>query len=125
MWHIDTTRIFVQELVDDSNQIIPRLQPLDGDTILQLFGTETSIFKLKGKVVGYTDLNTLKGYSRDATTHVVLESISGVAEPDMFNMTLYLKKVTASRDKTLMQTIREDLDCYAPVFDVDIELYTD
>ena len=125
MWTIDSTRIFTQELSDDLGQIIPRLQPLAGDTILQIFGNETSIYKLKGYVVGYDDVDTIKTFAHDGIVHTILESPSGIPVSGMFNKNLYIKKVTAVREKTSMQTIRPDLDCYSPVFSIDLELYTD
>lgn len=125
MWTLDDVRIYVQELTDDRGQIIPRIQPLDGPTVLQFFGVESSIYKIKGKAVGYDDLDTIKDYASDGTEHTLLESPSGVAVSGYFNEDLYISKLSFSRDNTVKQTLRRDLDCYAPVFSLDIEFYKD
>lgn len=125
MWTLGEIRIYVQEFSDELGQIIPRIQPLDGPTVLQLFGDETSIYKIQGKVVGYDHIDVLKSYAHDGSEHNLVESPSGVPVSGYFNQNLYLKKMNYSRDKSLMQTIRQDVSCYAPVFTVDIELYKD
>lgn len=125
MWTVDyTTRIFTQELGSEVGQIIPRLQPLAGGTIKQLFGYEDDIYKLKCKVVGYTDLNVLKSYVEDGLAHTISEVASGVSLGYMyFRDDFYFRKVTEKRTNTIKQTLRQDLDCAAPVFDVELELY--
>lgn len=123
MWTLDSVRIFTQELADDLGQIIPRIQPLSGGTILQVFGNETSIYKMKCIVVGYEDVDTIKSYVHDGVTHSFLESPSGIPVSGMFNEDLYIRKANITRERTSMQTIRPDLDCYSPVFNIDLELY--
>ena len=125
MWNLDSVRIYVQEFGDELGEIIPRIQPLDGPTILQIFGDESSIYKIQAKIVGYDDLDTIKGYVHDGATHNLLESPSGVSVPGYFDKDLYIRKMSYSRDKSIMQTMRNDLSCYAPVFTLDLELYED
>jgi hypothetical protein len=115
-WYIDSTRIIMQKLSGDSEQIIPRLQPLTGGTELQFFGYENEVTKAIGKVVGESDLSTIKDMRKDAALH----AITG---PQSFNTSYYVKGVHWTRDKAQWQTIRPDLDCDTPVFTVEIELY--
>lgn len=125
MWTVDyTTRIYTQELGSEVSQILPRLQPLAGGTVIQRFGHETDIYKLKCKVVGYTDLNILKSYVQDGLEHTISEVASGVPSGYMyFKNDFYFKGVRENRNKSIQQTLRTDLDCYTPVFDVELELY--
>ena len=127
MWTVDyTTRIYTQELASEVGQILPRLQPLAGATIIQRFGHESDIYKLKGKVVGYTDLNILKSYVQDGLEHTISEVASGVPSGYMyFRDDFYFRKVSESRDSSITQTMRQDLDCHTPVFSVELELYKD
>lgn len=128
MWTVDyTTRIFVQELGSNKGQILPRLQPLDGGTIIQVFGYESDIYKLAAKVVGYADLNALKALVEDGAEHIISEVASGVSTSGYmyFRDSFYIKNISDKRLSTMKQTIRQDLDCYAPVFDVEMELYKD
>lgn len=115
-WYIDTVRITVQAIDTDQNQIIPRLQPLSGGTVLQIFGYEDEITGLEALVVGSGDLSSIKAMAIDGATHTV----SG---PDNFNHDYYVKSVSAKRQLTRAQTFRTDKDCYADVYNVELELY--
>jgi hypothetical protein len=116
MWLLDSTRIFVQKLEGNINQIIPRLQPLSGGTVLQFFGYEDEVTKVGCLVVGEDDLADLKGMAIDYSYH----TLSG---PDSYTQDFYVKSISSDRMMTVAQTIRTDLDCYAPVFKVELELY--
>ena len=116
MWLLDDTRIFVQKLEGNINQIIPRLQPLAGGTVLQFFGYESEITSVGFKVVGSGDLATLKGMAIDSSYH----TLSG---PGNYYEDYYVKSITHDRNKTIYQTLRLDLDCETPVYDVELELY--
>lgn len=115
-WYIDSTRVFVNDWKESDAQIIPRLQPLAGGTVLQIFGYENTITHLTGLVVGIEDKEALVSMGQDGAEHV----ISG---PYSISGSYYVKSVGATMQPTLMQTIRPDLDCYAPVYVVEMELY--
>ena len=114
-WYIDTTRIFVQGNDEDTGQVIARLQPVASGTVLQVFGHENPIVKLKGVIVGSGDKGALKGYGQDGSTH----TISGP-----YGMrTLYVSSVKISQMMAISQTVRTDLDETAPIFNFELELY--
>jgi hypothetical protein len=115
-WYLDTTRIFVQKLEGSQSQIIPRLQPLSGGTVLQFFGYEDEITKVTCKVVGSGDLGQLTDMSIDYSYH----TLSG---PDNYVKDYYVKSISHNRLPTRAQTIRTDLDCYESIYDVEIEFY--
>jgi len=117
MWKIDTVRVFMQELPEQAGQIIPRLQPVGDKTVLQIFGYESDTYRAKMKIVGYTDHEALKAMAKDGVVHTV----SGVG----FHKDVLVKSFSSSRNLTVAQTIRPDLDCESPVFDVELELYYD
>lgn len=116
MWTLDSTRIFVSDWKESENQIIPRLQPLDGGTTLQIFGYENPITHITGLVVGLTDKNTLKGFTTDGVEHTLLGpySISG---------SFLVKSVSATMIQSVCQTIRPDLDQDSPVYTVEIDFF--
>jgi hypothetical protein len=116
MWTIDSTRIYAQKLNEETKQIIPRLQPVGGGTVLQIFGYDSDIYKLAGKVVGYTDHDAIKAMANDGNTHTVTESGG-------WTKTVYVSNFSSSRDSAITQTMRTDLSCYAPVFTVELELF--
>ena len=116
MWLLDDTRIFVQKFEGNISQIIPRLQPLAGGTVLQFFGYESEITNVAFKIVGSGDLSTLKGMAIDYSYH----TLSG---PNNFVQDFYVKGMNHSMDRAVAQTIRPDLDCYDPVYNVELELY--
>ena len=115
MWYIDTTRIFVSDNDEETGTIIARLQPIVSGTVLQVFGYEKPIVKLKGIIVGSGDQNTLKGYGRDGSLH----TISGPYGATNY----YVAKVSTSQMMSVKQTVRQDLDETAPVYQFELELY--
>jgi len=117
MWFLDSTRVFAQELPEDGRQQIARLQPLEGPTVHQIFGYESPIFKLNAVVVGQDDIDAIRAMSRDATTH----TLSGAWDTIK---TVYVAGFSFKpRRNVIWQSVRQDLDCDAPVFDVEIELF--
>lgn len=108
-WTLDTVRIFVQEDNLEGGQIIPRLQPISGGTVLQIFGYESPIKTIVGIIVGLTDATALVAMSQDAETHT-LTSAENVVQ------NLYVNKVSLKRLPTVYQTLRTDLACDAPVY---------
>lgn len=115
-WTLNGIRIFTQNLKEDVSQIIPRLQPLSGGTVLQVFGYESDVKILAGIVVGNTDKDALKSLTEGAgaVTLVAPEGSLGSYQ---------VRSVSASRVHTLCQTLRADLPEDSPVYDVEIQLY--
>lgn len=116
MWILDSTRIFVQDWKKVGNQIIPRLQPLAGGTVTQVFGYESPVKHLTCLVVGLVDREALVDMTQDAATH----TLSG---PYGLEGDFLVKGIQIAQTQGLCQTIRVDLDPYSPVYNVDIELY--
>ncbi len=115
-WYLDTTRIFVNEHVEDAAQIIPRLQPLSGGTVQQIFGYESPILGITALVIGSGDSRIL----RDKTTDGILHTLSG---PEGIMGDYLVRKASLARIHSVCQTIRPDLPTDAEVYEVKLELY--
>ena len=119
MWIIDTTRLYVQDLPESGKQIVPRLQPLDGPTIHQIFGYESPIFKISAVVVGSGAIGQLRAKARDKNTH----TLSGAWG--------YYKRGIVSgfdfkpRKSVIWQSVDTNLPCDSPVYDVELEFLQD
>lgn len=116
MWTYNNIRIFVQTVDGKGSRISARLQPLAGGTVVQFFGHETPTHKLSAFVVGDTDLEALKGMCETTSTSYLLVG-------DNISANFYLSSISWSRQRTVSQTLRPDLDCDAPVYMVEMELY--
>jgi hypothetical protein len=116
MWYYNNIRIFIEEMPEKTGEVIARLQPLSGGTIHQSFGWESSILNFKGYIVGDTDYAALKVAARDGNYHSL--TCSGVTIGNF-----YLHSLVISRTKAIWQSLRTDLDCTAPVYSVEGELY--
>lgn len=117
VWSLNSIRIFVSELKEEATQIVPRLQPLSGPTVLQVFGYESDIVTIAGLIVGDTDRDALK-LLRTTGSGYVLESPEGT-----IGSNFVVKAVSINREKSICQTLREDLDSTAPVYRAEIQLY--
>lgn len=116
-WTLGGQRIYAQKSQEETSQILPRLQPLSGPTIVQAFGYDSLIRKLSALVVGDTIKNTIKGYSQDGGTARALVSPEG----SLGNF--IVKSVGVSRTNSTCQTIDTGQPETAPVYELDIELY--
>lgn len=114
-WTLGSVRIFAQDLKEEVGQIIPRLQPLSGDTVLQVFGNESDVRTLTGYVVGSTDKEAVKGMTTGGTETLV--------SPEGTEGTFHVKNVVVTRVRCICQTLRTDLPEDSPVYNVDIQLY--
>lgn len=117
MWTFDGNRIYVTDEEVSSNQIIARLQPLAGTTILHAFGYEAEIFKFTCKVVGTSVLDALK-YMRSTGLAYTMQETN-----ESFSKNFYLHNLSYKRDKTIWQSIDPAQDCATPVYTVTLELY--
>jgi hypothetical protein len=116
MWYIGTAKIIVTQMQSDNKQIIARLQPLNGATIKQVFGYEAKVVKVRGYVVGDTNLGLIQGYTTDGTTHALMENAEN-------HGSFLVNSIGASRLNILCQTIDPSEDLYERTYEVDVELY--
>jgi len=115
-WYYNSIRIYVQSLEGSGKQIMPRLQPLTSATVIQIFGHESPIWKVQCKVVGDSNLNSLKGLIDNATAYYLTGNNS-------FSKSLLLANISYKRDEMVYQTIDTTQDCETPVYTVTLELY--
>lgn len=116
-WYLDTTRIFVQDLRGDDDQIVARLNPLGGGTTLHFFGYDEDITKVSALIVGFTDRDALIAMSRAPNTAYTMSSPWGTWG------SFFVKHVAYQLTSMICQTIRPDLPENSPVFKVDLDLY--
>lgn len=115
MWTYNGVRIFVQDIQDDVFQIIARLNPIAGGTVTQIFGWDDPIYKVSAKIVGEVDHLALRDMRNDGVAY-------NLVTPETTISGLLLSKASFKRTDAIYQTLRADLDCAAPVYDVDLEL---
>lgn len=115
-WSLDGIRIFVGESKEDAGQVVPRLQPLGGGTLLQVFGYESDIRTIGGIVVGDTDKDGLKDLRTDGGYYTLLSPEGSLGD-------FIVKNVTVRRVHCICQTLRPDLPEDSPVYEVEIQLY--
>lgn len=115
-WTLNGIRIFVQESREEGGQIIPRLQPLDGPTVLQLFGYESTIRTLGAVVVGNTDKDALLALRTTGTAYTLMSPWGSLGN-------FYVKSVSAEGVICICQTLRTDLAEDSPVYNVEIQLF--
>lgn len=115
-WTIGGVRIYVQEDTEESGQILPRLQPVSGGTIIQAFGYESTTKNIAGLVVGETYKNTIKAFSQDETP-VNFVTWEGITHTGI------VRKFNAKRTSIVCQTIDIAQPTTAPVYDVSMEFY--
>ena len=116
MWTLNSIRIFVQENTSDGSQIIPRLQPLSGGTVLQFFGYESESKSINAYVVGDTDKDALMALRKTATTYSLVSPMGTLGS-------YYVKKMSFKQVPNICQTLRPDLAEDAPMYIFDMELY--
>lgn len=116
-WTFNGVRIYVDKETGGGKQIMPILQPLSGGSVVQIYGYETTTKQVGGLVVGATDLATLLGLKNTGSTYT-LNSPEGTLG------SFYLKDIKYSRVPTVYQTINTTppLDCFSPVYTVDLDL---
>lgn len=115
-WTIGGVRVYAQESTEETGQILPRLQPLNGGTVIQAFGYESTVRGMDAIIVGDTRKNALKAFAQTETP-VALVSPEG----SLGNV--IVRKFQAKRNKTTCQRIDLTLAETAPVYDVSFELY--
>jgi hypothetical protein len=116
-WTIGGNRFYVQNSLEDTSQILPRLQPLAGGTIVQAFGYDSLIRKMTAIVVGDTIKNAIKGYSQDGgTAHAVVSPEGSLGSYQVRSCAVKRLPITCQTIDTLQPTT-------APVYELDVELF--
>lgn len=118
-WTYGGVRIYAQKSDENTSQIIPRLQPVGGNTILQVFGNDSLVRQITALVVGDANKNSLRAFSHDdGTPHALVSPEGSLGD-------FILRGFVARRTDITCQTIDITQDEDAPVYDVDMELYVD
>lgn len=115
-WTFNSVRIYVQDITGEGSQIIPRLQPISGGTVLQFFGYENQVINVRGMIVGNTDRDALRALKKTSSTYTLVS-------PEGSLGTYYVRKVSDKRLPVVCQTMRNDLPDDSPVYDFELELY--
>lgn len=115
-WTLGGVRIFAQESRREAGRIMPRLQPLNGGTVIQSFGFESPIHSVNALVVGDTDRDALMAMAV-ATSNYTLVS------PEGSMGSFSVRKANYNRIPNICQTLRTDLPEDAPMYNFDFELY--
>lgn len=115
-WTLGGNRIYVQEITGEGSQIIPRLQPLDGPTVLQFFGYESQVLNVNAIVVGNTKKDTFMTYRKSSTARALVSPEGSLGN-------YYVRKVVSKRLPITCQTIDTSLPEESPVYSMDFELY--
>lgn len=115
MWQLDNVRLFAQEYEMDDKQVLPRLQPINGGTVIQIFGYESEVTRLQALVVGSGDWYSLKALAKDGEYHTLVTPI--------WSGDYLVASVKGKWQRGICQTLRPDLPEDSPVFIVDIELF--
>jgi hypothetical protein len=114
-WYLNDIRIFVQAEPEVTTTVMSRHNTLGGGSIHQVYGYEEPSIKLTCIVVGEDDKNALHSLTTSGTTFTL--------ETPWGNKTVWVERVNASARMTSKQSIRGDLDCYATVYDVELDLF--
>ncbi len=117
-WTLNSVRIFVQESTAEAGQIIPRLQPVSGGTILQIFGYDTRINNINAIVVGDTDRDALMSLTTTGVSYTLVSPEGSMGD-------YFVRKAAYKRIPNICQTMRPDLATDSPVYIFDFELYLD
>jgi hypothetical protein len=116
-WTYNSIRIYAHDYEEGNNQILPRLQPLSGGTILQSYGYESDVRNISAIVVGDTNKDALRVLTKSGGTAYALVSPEG----SMGNW--ILKSFKAKRTPSVCQSIDQTQDETAPVYDIELELH--
>jgi len=116
-WTLNSIQIVTQDFDEGTKNIIARIQPLSGGTVLHKFGYESTVYAINAIVVGTTDKDGLLALAQTNTAYTLVTSNGTISN-------VYVTAVKAKQRLGIVsQTIRNDLACDSPVFDVSIELY--
>lgn len=115
MWTIGAVNFTVIDLKEETEQVLPELQPLAGGTVYQYFGYINDKLPLQALVVGTSDKDAIKSMSA-----------SGIAYPLYQDTNLlgnfYIKSATFQWMSSYRQTFRADKDPLDLVFKCALDL---
>jgi hypothetical protein len=117
MWSLAGNRIYVQKITKGSSQIMPRLQPISGGSVLQSFGYDSTIRNVNALVIGDTVEQALEALSKDGGTSHAFVSPEG----SLGNW--ILKEYGSNRIPNVCQTVDTSLAEDCPVYEVDLTLW--
>lgn len=116
-WTYNGNRIYVQKSTKGASQIMPRLQPLSGGSVLQSFGYDSTIRNVTAIIVGDTIEQALEALSKDGGTAHAFVSPEGALG------NWILKEYSSDRTNSTCQTIDETQPEDAPVYNVEMTLW--
>lgn len=116
-WTLGGHRIYTQESDEGTSAIAPRLQPLNGGSVVQSFGYDSTIRNINVIIVGDTIKNAIKAFAQDSMTSHAFVSPEGSLGNWM------VKSFKANRNKSTCQTIDTLQPEDAPVYEAQIELW--
>lgn len=116
-WTLGGVRIYVQKAETGSSQILPRLQPVSGGTVVQSFGYEKDVRNVSAIIVGDTREAALKAFSKDGG------ALHAYVSPEGSLGSFAVKSYSSNRTNSICQTIDITLPEDAPVYEVEMELY--
>lgn len=119
MWQLGGYRIYTQKSSENTSQILPRLQPLSGGTVVQAFGFDSNVRSINVIVVGDTIKDALMAFAQDGGASHALVSPEG----SLGNW--IVKSCVPTRTDSTCQTIDILQPTDAPVYEIDMELYED
>lgn len=118
-WTLNSIQIVTQDFDEGTKNIISRIQPLSGGTVLHKFGYESTVYTINAIVIGNTDKNGLLALAKTNTAYTLVTPSGNISN-------VYVSSVKAKqRLGIISQTVRNDLACDSPVFDVSIEIYVE
>lgn len=117
MWQYNGLRIYVQKSSKGASQIMPRLQPLAGGSVLQSFGYDSTVRNVTAVIVGDTIEQALEALSKDGGLAHAFVSPEG----SLGNW--ILKEYSSNRTESTCQTIDETQPEDSPVYDVELTLW--
>ena len=116
-WTIGGNRIYVQKITKGAGQILPRLQPLSGGSVIQSFGYDSTIRNVTAIVVGDTIEQAIEAFSKDSATAHALVSPEG----SLGNW--IIKDYNSDRTESTCQTIDILQPEDAPVYNLEMTLW--
>jgi hypothetical protein len=120
-WTLGGTKIIVTDGNEEANQIVARVQPLDGGTVNQIFGYESPTRKISCYIVGDTNKAAIQAMTTAGTTKALVSSTFG----DLGDF--IVEKVSFTMQNIISQTLdlTGALTCESPVYLAEITLLED
>ena len=117
MWQLNGNRIYVQKSSENTSQILPRLQPLSGGTVIQSFGYDSTVRSVAAIVVGDTIKNALMALAQDGgLAHTFVSPEGSLGD-------WIVKSCVPNRTDSTCQSIDMTQAEDAPVYEVELELW--